>query len=503
MKKRSLLLILLTACLSAGLLKAQNLTKNDVGSVSIRNSGAIIQNDQVKGYYYFYNLEKSDRKNNNYLISITDENLREINAVNITRPNTYLLIDAVFNGATFAFLFYDMREKSLELLGYDRQLKPLGKVVKQLENKFENAAYAFIAQGNEPTQAFLIAVPNKGFLYYGIKNESKAEYEIVFYDNNLKKKWATYAEKDDFDFENAGEAFQDGDYVGSAIMKRPGMLSMDITFQLLVQNVNDGKVVFRAPMASSKYNLALAEVFFDAAKQQFLVFGEYFDKDVKVMKAESLGFIALTLDMNGKIISEKVNPWASVKKLVESKDMAKFEETDILFHDFIRTSDGEVFAVGEQYKKTGGYPMSIKINTYNMVIFQFDRDFAIKKVNVFEKDKNVFTLPKGLIMTSSKILSFIAKAYGGFDYVFTQKFPDKGTFVVNYINYDREKGQKGKNVLGSIVYTPEKVFTVDNITLSRQSSKFFVYRAKPGYIMVSEYFEKDKKLTSRLEKINY
>jgi hypothetical protein len=104
---------------------------------------------------------------------------------------------------------------------------------------------------------------------------------------------------------------------------------------------------------------------------------------------------------------------------------------------------------------------------------------------VFEKDKNGFSMGAGVMVFSSKMLSYLAKAYGGFDYVFSQSAADGNTFVVSYINYDREKGEKGKNVLGSIIYTPEKTFTVDKLVLNRKSSKYFVYRAKAGYIMVS------------------
>ena len=67
----------------------------------------------------------------------------------------------------------------------------------------------------------------------------------------------------------------------------------------------------------------------------------------------------------------------------------------------------------------------------------------------------------------------------------------------------REKGEKGKNILGSIIYTPEKVFTVDQLPLTRKSSTYFVYRAKEGYVLVSEYFPKEKRIDSRLEKLNY
>src|SRR6187549_43258 len=120
--KKSLFILFLMAA-SWPFAFAQTLNKTNVTDVKLRNAGSIIQNGQVKGYYNFYNLEKQDRKNNNYLLSVTDENLREINSVNIVRPDTYLLIEGAFNGESFGFLFYDAREHTLELIAYDRTLK--------------------------------------------------------------------------------------------------------------------------------------------------------------------------------------------------------------------------------------------------------------------------------------------------------------------------------------------------------------------------------------------
>jgi hypothetical protein len=483
---------------------AQTLSKTVVGTVKLRNTGAILQNGLVKGYYNFYNLEKQDRKNNNYLLSVTDENLREINSVNIVRPATYMLIDASYNGEAFGFLFYDSREKSLELIGYDRTLKQGNKITKELKNKYANASYGYIAQGHEPMQSFLISVPNKGFIYYGIKEESKSDYEIEYYDNTMKKVWSSYGPEDKFDFETAAEAFQDEQYIGSMVIKRTSVLSSDIDIDLLVQSITDGKTLFRIPMEATKYKLMLAEVFFDKTKQQFVIFGEYFNKDENIIKSKSLGFITVVVDMKGKIVSEKINSWTGdINKLVATKDKETFEDTNILFHEFIRTSDGQIFAVGEQYRK-GGNPMTgMKVVIYNLVVFQFDADYTIKKLHVFEKDKNNFTFPQGIMIMNSKMMSYVAKSFGAFDFQFIQSSGDKNTFVVNYINYDRERGEKGKNVLGSVIYTPEKVFTVDKLTLNRKSTDYFVYPAKEGYVLVSEYYKKEKRIESRLEKLNY
>src|SRR4030095_960250 len=99
-----------------------------------------------------------------------------------------------------------MGEKTLELIGYDKTLKQGNKVTKEIKNKYASMPYAFIVQGHEPMQSYLVSVPGKGFIYYGIKEDSKSDYEVEFYDNTMKKVWTTYAPNDKFDYENAAEA---------------------------------------------------------------------------------------------------------------------------------------------------------------------------------------------------------------------------------------------------------------------------------------------------------
>jgi hypothetical protein len=484
------------------LAQGQTLSKTDV--VKVRGSGAIVQNGMVKGYYTLYNLEKQDRKNNHYLLSVTDENLHEINSVDVIRPASYVMIEAAYNGEAFSFLFFDPREKQLEIIGYDKTLKEIGKITKVIKNRWVAATYQYIAQGHSAMQSFLAAVPNKGFLYYGIQEESKSDFEIEFYDNNMKKSWVANADtKDKIDYETAAEVFTDEEYVGSMVMKRTSVLSTDIDIDLLVNSVADGKQLFRVPMESPKVKLSLSEVFFDKTKQQFMVFGEYFNKEDNVIKAKSLGFATVIFDMKGKVVSEKENTWAEISKIVPAQFKEDFQDRELMIHEIVRTSDGEVFAVAEQFKK-GGNPMTgIKVNIFDMAILNFGADYGIKKVSIFEKDKNSFSLGQGVMVFNGKMLAYVAKSYGGFDFVYVQPSPDKSTFVTSYINYDREKGEKGKNVLGSIIYTPEKTFTVDKLVMNRKSSRYFVYRAKEGYVYVAEYFEKEKRIDSRLEKLNY
>ena len=520
MSKQILLLVFCVGILNA---TAQNLSKQGVLKLNVRSSGPIIQDDQVKGYYYFYKVDKQDRKNDNYLLSLYDENLKEINTVDITRPKTYVLIDGVFNGEAFGFLFFDSRARSTELITYDRSLKKIGNVTRQLNSKIMLASYNAILNGAEPSQAYLVPISNQGFVYYGVKEGSKYKYEIQCYDNGLKVLWSDLA-RVDTNIEMAAEGFQAGDYVGSMITRKKNLTTRDLEFDLLVHQVSTGKKLFRVPMMTDKYSMSFSDVFFDEAKQNFVVFGEYNDKDDKELKTPSLGFMTLTLDMSGKIVSQKLNSWAKeISAAAPVNERGQFDGNNarILFHEFVRTDDGKIFAIGEQYKKVasaGGIAGNVlmaaiggsagtfsnaQLNVYNMVIFEFTADYTLRKVYVFEKDKNIVTLPSGSEYISPKLVSYYAKAYGGFDYAFTQRAADKSTFHVSYVSYDREKGQDSRNVLSSIVYTPEKTFTVDSVPLNRKSTSYFVNRAKEGYILVTEYFKKERRVDSRLEKINY
>lgn len=512
-------------------LSAQNFTKTGIAKIQLKNSGSIVTDNQVKGYYFFYQLEKKDRKNNHYLLSVYDENLREINSIDIVKPVSYALVDGAFNGEAFGFMFYDVKKKSAEFIAYDRTLKQVGSKTKGIKNSVLQMTFAGIAKGTPAIQPYLVPVAGKGFLYYGYKDGKKMQFEVEYYDNRMQLGWSQSAGDKAMSQEVASEAFQSNGYVGSLISKKKSTQSKDVDSDLLVQNTETGKVLFRIPMETSKYSVSFSEIFFHQEKSNFIVFGEYYNKEDKILKAQSLGFIYLTLDMEGKVIGEKTNSWATdISKVTPMNEKGKMEgnNTNILIHDILRTSDGQIFVIGEQYKKAanaGGVAMqalamglaaagggvsyggtgisTTQLNVYNLVVFQFNADYTINKMHIFEKDKNVVVLPEGAAYVSSKLLSFYAKAVGGFDFLFTQPANDKSTFAVSYINYDREKGEKAKNVLGTVVYTPEKVFSVDKMPLNRKSTEYYVYQGKEGYVLITEYFKKEKKIETRLEKINY
>jgi hypothetical protein len=73
---------------------------------------------------------------------------------------------------------------------------------------------------------------------------------------------------------------------------------------------------------------------------------------------------------------------------------------------------------------------------------------------------------------------------------------------VVYFNFDREKGEKTKRVLGNIIYKADGTFVIDKIDVSSKATASFVYPARPGYIMMVDFTKKEKQLAMKLIKLN-
>ena len=100
---------------------------------------------------------------------------------------------------------------------------------------------------------------------------------------------------------------------------------------------------------------------------------------------------------------------------------------------------------------------------------------------------------------SQHAIAMYLKMSGAFDYAFTTGDADNSNFAVCYSEYVRSSEYKGQT-FNAIRYNGTQ-FSTDKIELKSKASSQKVFAAKPGSIMILEYFKKDKRLELRLEKI--
>jgi hypothetical protein len=79
MKKHlSILLLIALLAMQQNSIGQSKFSIENIKSVYLRNSGSIIANEEIKGYFLFYQSDKVDKKNNEYTLQILDENVNKV-----------------------------------------------------------------------------------------------------------------------------------------------------------------------------------------------------------------------------------------------------------------------------------------------------------------------------------------------------------------------------------------------------------------------------------------
>jgi hypothetical protein len=520
--KKAILSALLV--LSFGFLKSQEVFDiTGVKRISANDLRAIIENNEVKGYYAFYALDKASGSEYLYNLAILDNKLKVKYSIELKRPKKIRLMESSYNGGHFCFSFADFKKKTIEYLVLDNTGKQTGSYIIKC-SKSEMSLYArYMQSDDDGYSGGLTAIKGKGFIRYGYDKEKGIRIEIEMIDNMGKKVWtANSGVTSKKSYESANPFYADENILITAIASREKVLSSKgIKNAIVFFNANDGKEKFRLPVVTDKYQISAGGAAFDQDTKTYFVFGQYYGLEDNVFKDDSKGMYIQEIDQSGKIIRENYSTWAGdVNNLLLKKvNKDKYENNmKVFIHKIVRTADGKTFAIGEQYRKAvsalgvasavlsrgqGGASI-MKIELYDMLVFEFDNAFKIKDVNVFEKEKTGVELPRGMGMVDANYLGYMLKLYGWFDYEYTAVTADRKQFNSAYVNYDKhiKKSEGSKYVIGNISYTKDKKLVIDRINLKTKPTAFWVLQAKPGYIAIFEYYKKEKKASIRLEKLN-
>lgn len=494
----------------------------NVHSISMRNSGPIMYQDEIQGYYLFYQSDQIDNSTNEYTLQILDQNLNKLRNIKFNDSKTLQLLESTYNGSRIMFMFYDKENQQLEYRVYaDNANKAKLSYTKPLSDKSTKYMETYMRYMNEEGQSnTLFPVGQRGFLtMYPIREGKQFSYEVSFFSSDKKKTW-TYMPMD----ANKRSMAQ---YLGCSdsiavieLMKYDGARSKKASSFLLGLNLFNGKKVFEVPTDNEEFKLLPMYVSLNNDSSAFNVIGPYYDSDDRLAADKNLGLAIWTFSKKGKILSKKYNSWAGdISKFLKTDDKGKVEGIGYLFlHDIIQTSEGKTYAVGEGFGKAfsaggalltaGGILMgqvggtsAVKLRVTDLVLLEFDKQFNISNATIYDKQQNNIMLPMGSAYSSPHILgTYVKYALGGFDYTFTQKDKDKTNFAVGFTDYERSKDYKGLT-FHSISYY-DNSFSTDKINLKTSASSLKILPGKPGSILIMEYFKKEKKLDMRMEKMN-
>jgi hypothetical protein len=502
-------------------LNAQSYTFEGVKSASAGSTKTIMKGKDVVGYVVFYKRDKADRNNDNYGFDLLDEKLNKINSVKFPLPSNVILLHTVYNGQALGLMFYDSKKGNYIFKSFDSALQPLGTTFLDKLNKSELGLLSRMADyGSDGSYYYNIqAVPGKGFVRPGV-GKSNSQYKLTFYDHAFKEKWTYETPEESKDYEFFSVSDVNEKYITGTTIRRSGALSTKMTYFLTVFEVETGKKIIDASIETAKQQLSLSSILLKEGSDEVLVQGEYYAEDDKPGVDKSKGIFIKTYNLSTqKEVSLKLLSWIKdIYKLFDTKSKASIEAKFLNFnHIIIPMPNGHYYMAFEQYKKVvdggalvlnlasmgnvGGNITKLKIG--NIWVMEMDATMTPINVKYFQKDESVVALPGSLEFMGAGYAGWLAKLTGQFDFQFYQKSED-GAFNIAYVNYDREKGEKTKTVVGNIFMPKEGAISFDKIDITApKQTAFYLYPAQPGYVMLAQFMRKEEKLDFKLVKLNY
>jgi len=520
MKCNALLLLFLLTTGALASFAQEKLSVDNVYSVYIRNSGTIMEKNQIKGYFFLYQSDKIDKHTNQYTLQILDQNLNKVKDIKFEDSRKLSLLEATYNGTHLAFLFKNDDMKTLDMKVYDLEGKLKYTYTREYDKKTDELMQRYeTMHTDEGTNQNVFDIRGQGFVsVLPLRDGKQRTYEVDFYSSTSKKQW-TYVPTDD------EERYAQAEFLGGTdsliileVMKKSRALSGQVTSHLIGLNFVTKKKEFEIEADNDQYKFVPTSVVRQRDGGTFLIMGGYFDKSANIMKDFSLGLAVYTADSKGKILSRTYNSWAGdFAKYLPTNSKGKIDDIGYLYiHRLIQTPDGKLFVVGEGYKRnasavgigltalgamTGrvGSAGVTKMVITDMVIMEFDPKYKVTNAKIYEKTQNAAGVMGMSDYNSQHMIAVYLKMTGAFDYEFTTGEADYSTFSVCYSDYVRSSEYKGQT-FNSVRYNGSQ-FTTDKIELKSKASQQRVFPAKPGFIMILEYFKKDKKMELRMEKL--
>jgi hypothetical protein len=491
----------------------------------LNNIDAIIKDSKVQGYYAYATIDKKGKIRTSEL-TILDNNLSETHKISVVKTKYDRLLDVEFNGTHFCLFYLNTKEKSQELVIYDMAGEKTGRYLLDLKKEW----LQYSLNDDDPIQQSLIAIPNEGFAVVKYSKEGGMRTTLVGIDNLGKKSWKTRAlSKEKKSYEMQTILFSNEKYVMSLISARKKRLSRKgEETSLFVYDANTGKKQGNLRLNGGKYFLVPSGASYDEKADQFIVYGEYYDRNKQgsINVKEKKGIFLNTFSSTGELINKNLSSWER-----DIKPKIKFDKTkkgdrnsdkrSVVIHKVVKTNDGSYYAIGEQYQKEvsalgiasnllaaaqGGQSnaSALQIGIYDMMVFKFNSEMEIEDIKIIDKQKRPVILQQGYGLVDKDKMAYYMKLGGYFDYNYTSISQSGDNFVANYVNFDRSenKGSKNKYTIGNITLNDEGEIEVVKVNLDTNPSNFRTFPAKPGYIAVFEYFRKTKTASLRFEKLD-
>lgn len=513
MRKKYLIFVWACAFLNVLTVNAQKYTFDDVGNIQLKNMAPIYQNDIVMGYFAFYFLDKSSKKNmGNYKLILLDENLNKIAEKQLEEDIDMEILMASYNGKHLMMVFHHYsRTKSTALFAqyeiwfrqYDMNLNLLS-----TENRSTDDMGTYSFKNLTPELPHVspkfVAVEDKGFVFYNYNyydTQFTGRTTQQFFPSDDTKTWQIKSDK----YDKRHLIYSEMCHNDKIVLNRLSQYTSDYSKYLQGVNLESGEILFDKEMTIDEYNIQIIYAYPDSMGN-FVVVGKYYPKDKSTFEAKNLGIMMGKINTKGDFLSHKFLSWKTdfaSKIAVDATGNIK-GKGDIFIHEAVHTNDGKICLIGEIHDIKIGIISSDVLRLNDFVLIELTADAVISDVRLFEKEARSSKFTAKIPLGGYELYPNIVLLQGGFDYQFLRRDKDNNAYTFFYEKQIKKSKKKYTRQLGTISKrVGDTKYETDLISLDSDATDFQIMPAKYGHLLIVEYFKKTKKLDMRLEKFNH
>ena len=455
-----------------------------------------------------------------------DDNYNPSSKFEIVRPKNSYLVEMVYNGSVFMLHFYDPKT-GYEFVTFDRNgdMKGSNAISKDAVSKWDlNKVLMNLQSSTENVSIY----PNgtNGFIRSTFTNYKKVGYEIVAYDNEANEVWSYKSNEASEMLEMVEINDISANYLTATVTKKKNLTTREMSNYLLLLNLSDGSQITEISMGDDATGLrSVLKSFLNESKKNISIVGEYYNPNDDIVKDKSQGLYMQEISLSGEDLGITNYAWkGDIDQFASLTDEDGNDNRPFyaFFHDVVVSKNGHIFLIGEQFLKqvsAGGIAMKVAANAMgattnasafemllgDMIVVEFDAEKTLVDFKTVEKKKTKIILPAGMGIYGSTTLGYYIKSIGAFDYAFTSRNKEKDIYDVIYIDGNRREDDQSEksDLMVGVISIKGGAVTENRIPIFCESKNWWIQPGKPGYISVSEYFRKEKKINMRLEKLTY
>lgn len=504
MKKVFLLLIagaFLCSSVFAQSVEVQNVRKREFRGVSaITNSVT----NEVTGYYTFYVNEKLGDGMVSFIVDIFDKELKLVKETPITITKRSNVDGAEFNGDNFLFIFNDFSKRELTYVTMDKT----GDIIKEktiAQNKvYETTADVFTAQ-----DGFFIVKPIK---------EKKWGYSIEKIDAELNSIWIeTFTvEKGMVGVESVSSS---KDRIVVIEVSKPSVMSAKATGRLICLSDDSGEELYSYSLYDGT-STCMPSAFLIDEENNVITGGMYFTGE-KWDAVNSDGIFFLKLDAEGSKVSASYQDWdEGISKYIKNASAKSFtisSKPKVIFHEIVKTSDGNYRLIGETFKKNmqlmglgmdayigeassdnnNGQPVTFEIMDF--ILFKFTPEAKLTNVSLIPKEHTKVSCYYPFNQMGGIRLAQWVKLFGFFNYAFVTTLPGSNEPLLVSANFLDNDAYIGVNTID--MENESKFYKIPLSRKSYRGGTVGVLMNVPGKIAIYLYSKKEQNIYIYIDEI--